>query len=225
MEIPKDIAQYLTRDEKIKRVFELKNCRVFASNNRLYVKEGRRVRDATYEHISSIQFKSKRYFSLIGIGIFLMLLAFIPSSASVLFFLIAIILIVLGIFLKREWLDATVIGLQEPLKFEGSRSNLDSLFKIIREKQETAQVTAPPTISKKYCPYCGAENLPLTVFCQVCGKYAEKWSTEPIAKPQKVSKTKVDVIEQIEKLAELKNKGIITQEEFENKKKELLSRI
>lgn len=34
-----------------------------------------------------------------------------------------------------------------------------------------------------------------------------------------------DITEQIEKLADLKNKGIITEEEFQSKKKELLSRI
>lgn len=35
----------------------------------------------------------------------------------------------------------------------------------------------------------------------------------------------VDITEQIEKLAKLKDKGIITEEEFQSKKKELLSRI
>jgi|TARA_B110000240_G_scaffold154966_1_gene172010 hypothetical protein len=37
--------------------------------------------------------------------------------------------------------------------------------------------------------------------------------------------TVLEIIEQIEKLAELKEKGLITDKEYEKKKKELLDRI
>ena len=38
-------------------------------------------------------------------------------------------------------------------------------------------------------------------------------------------KTVLQIIEEIEKLAELKEKGLITEEEYQKKKKELLKRI
>ena len=40
-----------------------------------------------------------------------------------------------------------------------------------------------------------------------------------------VSKQEVDTFEQIEKLSVLKEKGILTEEEFNNKKNEILNRI
>lgn len=191
MEIPKDITGYLTSGEKIEKVFKLKNCQVFASNKRLYRKEGRNVKDAAYEHISSLDFRPKRHFWLIAVGIFLMFLAF--RSGFVLFFFIAIILIVLGIFLKSERLYATLIGESEKLDFKGSRSNLDSLFKIVRERKEISHREAP----------------------------LEKPLKSVVEEKQPIA----DVFDQIEKMSKLKDRGILTQEEFDKKKKELLSRF
>lgn len=196
MEIPKDIATYLTPDEKVEKIFKLKDCIIFASNKRLYIKRGREIQDATYDHISSIRFNSKRYFELIALGIFLLLIAFLfgsmgtPPEFSASVFLLAMICIVIGIFARSEWLEATVVGLPAPLKLEGGRTHLDTLFRLVRDKKEAVKsVPIKHTIT-----------------------------------PERTS-VQLDIFAQIEKLGELKNKGLITEEEFQRKKEELLSRL
>ena len=60
------------------------------------------------------------------------------------------------------------------------------------------------------CPSCGKNNPKNAVFCSECG--------EPI----KSESTKESDLEDLEKLAELKEKGIITEDEFQAKKKQIL---
>jgi len=59
------------------------------------------------------------------------------------------------------------------------------------------------------CPKCGGTLAPETKFCGHCGTVATKPDTE--------------VYLQLEKLAELKGKGVLTEEEFQNQKAKLLS--
>ena len=65
----------------------------------------------------------------------------------------------------------------------------------------------------KSCPSCGAENPNYADFCIKCGNALNNGSS---------SITKVNNLEDLEKLAELKEKGIITEEEFQAKKKQIL---
>ena len=65
----------------------------------------------------------------------------------------------------------------------------------------------------KSCSTCGAENPNYADFCIKCGNALNNGSTGII---------KVNNLEDLEKLAELKEKGIITEEEFQAKKKQIL---
>ena len=65
----------------------------------------------------------------------------------------------------------------------------------------------------KSCSACGAENPNYADFCIKCGNALNNGSS---------SITKVNNLEDLEKLAELKEKGIITEEEFQAKKKQIL---
>jgi len=56
-----------------------------------------------------------------------------PSGAIGILCLIGIIRIILGIFLKKERLEVVVVRFSTSLKFEGSRTDLDQVLKIIRE--------------------------------------------------------------------------------------------
>lgn len=91
--------------------------------------------------------------------------------------------IILGIFIKSEWVEVNVVGVNERVKYKGSRDALDSLLQIIREKRLTEQAVQ------------------------------QKETTDT---------KKLDFIETIRKLAELRDDGIITQEEFEEKKSKIL---
>ncbi len=65
----------------------------------------------------------------------------------------------------------------------------------------------------KSCSTCGAENPNHADFCIKCGNALNNGSTGII---------KVNNLEDLEKLAELKEKGIISEEEFQAKKKQIL---
>jgi len=139
--VPRELEKYMTRDEVIEASFRLSNCRVWATNKRLFVKMGRRIQDIDYRHISSIGFENKKYYNLIALGIVLFILDWIFSNAKApnqmiaLIAFVGILCIILGIFLKKEWLELVVLGFTTPLKFEGGKEELDMLLKIIRDKR------------------------------------------------------------------------------------------
>jgi hypothetical protein len=179
--IPNNILNRLTENETVEKKFHLKGCKVYATDKRLLRTEGRTIRDFDYAHISSIAYSSKRYWWLIVVGIVLMIIGvFVGGEARIALIIIGLILIIAGAVAKSEWVEANVVGVPNPVKFEGSRQELDSLLQVIRQRR--------------------------------------------IAKPV-VGETEtqvVDIAETIRKLAELRDEGILTQEEFEQKKKKLL---
>jgi len=181
----KKIEGILTKDETIEKSFELKGYQVYATNKRLLRLEGRTVRDFDYNHISSVEYSSKRYWGLIIVGVIIWIIG-IPLGGWIdnlliwLFGIMGFLVIIIGIFLKSEWVETNVVGVKEPIKYPGQRDELDSLLKIIREKRAVDH-----TVS------------------------------------QKESKDS-NFVETIRKLAELRDEGILTQEEFEEKKGKIL---
>ena len=187
-ELPKQIQSILTTDETIEKTFDLKGRRVYATSKRLLDLAGRRVQDYDYAHISSIAYSSKRYWWLIVLGIIAIIAGIyfyyniqdiiVLSSVGM-----GCLFIILGIFIKSEWVEVNVVGVNERVKYKGSRDALDSLLQIVREKRLTEQAVQQKATT----------------------------ATE-----------KLDFIETIRKLAELRDDGIITQEEFEEKKSKIL---
>jgi len=135
------INSYLLENEKIEDEFALLNLNssqvnIYATNMRLFIKEGRNIRDANYEHISSIQFRRENYLWLSALGgIILLIISIILPFPGNLLIIPAILLLIIGIFYKTEYLEVIIIGLSEPLRFTGNRTGLDSLFKIIRKNK------------------------------------------------------------------------------------------
>jgi len=87
---------------------------------------------------------------------------------------------------------------------------------------------ASPSRSKlQYCPNCSA-TLPNNVnFCTECGNPVEQnqYLNESNQTPKEQSQTEnneYDQLQYLEKLAGLRDKGIISDEEFEKKKKDIL---
>ena len=184
--IPREVERILAEDETIEKSFDLKDCKLYATDMRLLMIQGRTVRDFDYTHISSIAHSSKRYWGLIVVGILI-------AGAGIAFgqllnevgiaigsIGVGLILIIIGAIAKSEWIKASVVGVNDPINFSGSKQDLDSLLQIIRQKRITKSAV---------------------------GK----------------TETKViDIADTIRKLAELRDDGIITQEEFEEKKTKLL---
>lgn len=184
--IPKKIRKLLTEDETVKKSFDLHNCEVYATDKRLFRVEGRSIRDFDYTHVSSVEYISKRHWGWVAFGIVLLIVgavvgSFTSGEVKTALVIIGLIIMFIGAISKSERVEANVVGVSQPVKFSGSRQDLDSLLRIIREKR-----TATASISK-------TERSP-----------------------------SADVADTIRKLAELRDEGILTQEEFEEKKTRLL---
>lgn len=182
--LQKKIQSVLTSDETIEANFRLRDCEVYATNKRLLELKGRSVRDYDYAHISSIQYTSKRYRSLIVLGT-IFLIAGVSAAVAVAPALLALagiglIFIIAGIFKKSEWVELYIVGVSDSRRYKGSKDALDSLLRIVRQKRLSG-----PTSGQK-------------------------------------ETRAVDFTETIRKLAELRDQGIITEDEFEQKKGKLL---
>lgn len=76
---------------------------------------------------------------------------------------------------------------------------------------------------RKKCRYCGAMNRKSNAVCFACGRpLEEEMQPEQNAKPKTAQQETVSLLES---LAALHQQGILTDEEFEEKKKQILSRI
>jgi len=139
IKIPKEIEKYLLKDEIVEQSFKLRGCFVFASDRRLFQKEGKTIRDFTYNHISSIEFKSYRKWLFVVSGAILTAVGIYSLTCYDNF---PWLLVILGIttfiygFIRREELRLHIVGLSNPIIWEGQSSDLDSLFKLVREKRE-----------------------------------------------------------------------------------------
>ena len=139
----KKIESILTKDETIEKSFDLEGCQVYATDKRLLMLEGRTVRDFDYTHISSVTYSSKRYWGYIIVGILITVIGMFAgemlgdiNEARIAGAVIGLILIIIGIIAKSEWVVANVVGVRKPIKYKGSKQDLDSLLKIIRQKRD-----------------------------------------------------------------------------------------
>ncbi|MEW6141914.1 MAG: SHOCT domain-containing protein [Chloroflexota bacterium] len=188
--LPKQVSGILAQDEKVESIFDLDTCIVYSTNTRLITQVGRRIQDYHYNHISSVAHESKRHWMVFAFGIVFILLGTVflvpagtfrslggPSIG------LGLILFVVFMLHRPEWVEVHVVGVHNPLKLTGSRKGLDSLLRTIREKRATLSPSASTSTQSP------------------------------------------DVSEQIRRLAQLKEEGILTEQEFEQKKAELLKKI
>ena len=144
MTVPKEIEKYLVKDEIIEKEFYLRGrlaltgYKVYASNKRLFIMQRNSIKDIDYNHISSIELKQEGSLPAVVVG--LMALA---AGITVLFLGLTfgwailacgIVLFILGL-IRTQFVSIVVVGRINPEKLSGYRSELDSLFKIVREKK------------------------------------------------------------------------------------------
>ena len=135
------LQQILVGNETVENTFSLKGVELYATNRRLITIQGRTIRDFDYNHISSVAYSSKRYWALIIFGILLVAIGvavglLLDAMEVMMGFLgVGLILMIIGVILKPEWVEVNVVGLPEPVKFGGSKQDLDSLLQIIRQKR------------------------------------------------------------------------------------------
>ena len=146
MIIPKGIEKYLLRDEIVEKEFTLRHrfaltgYKAYGSNKRLFIKHGNTIRDVDYQHISSIELKQERDPGGVIIGLILLAGGAIAVYFGLMYWWVwaviglGLILFILGL-MRTQSIEMTVVGLALPLKLSGHRSELDSLFKLVREKR------------------------------------------------------------------------------------------
>jgi hypothetical protein len=144
MIVPRDIEKYLVRDEIVEKEYYLRRRlsltghKVYASNRRLFIKRRNFVRDVDYGHISSIELKEERDWVAVALGVGMCAIGGVlrwaewsPWWALGIF---GVALVILGL-MKTQSIELAVVGLSYALKMSGHRSELDSLFRLVREKR------------------------------------------------------------------------------------------
>lgn len=159
MSIPSDIASYLTPDEKMMKIGRSREWDIYVTDKRVLFKKGgvfgKQIVEASYRHISSIEYKKESPWGYIIAGIFFIGFAFIaynfifeyePTMRSILTILsfimglMGIILIVASVFITPKF-KIHVVG-RKPLTISGK---LEEIMKIIRQYREKVETE----ISKK----------------------------------------------------------------------------
>ncbi len=160
IDIPKDVAKYLVRDEKVDSEFGLRKQTVFTSTIRLFIIKGKNVKDISYAHISSMELKSTPSWSGVIAGIVVIVGIFImPTDASMLpdglvgtglgriavgvgldglgwfFILLGVILIVAGVMWKNHSITLSVAGMSKKQVLSGNKVNIDALFRLVNERR------------------------------------------------------------------------------------------
>lgn len=75
------------------------------------------------------------------------------------------------------------------------------------------------------CPHCGAKNRKSNAECFACGKSMKKEPVEMSKKDANDAVKSSDYVDVLEKFAKLHDQGILTDEEFQQKKTEILSKM
>jgi hypothetical protein len=143
MIIPKEIEKYLVKDEIIEKEFELggrfSRYKAYASNKRLFISRGGSIRDIDYNHIASIELKQERHVGvaimglvLLGGGVAGVVRYEVTFGWALVAFGAIIFLLSLG---KTQYIELAVTGVRDPVNLSGHGSELDSLFKVVREKR------------------------------------------------------------------------------------------
>ena len=101
-------------------------------------------------------------------------------------------------------------------------SGLDEYFKTHKSIPSSTTTNTSVTANQWTCPKCGCKNNNTLTTCSVCKAPKPGAQVKQVEPPKKQDDEPKDVIEAMVKYKELLDKGIITQAEFDKKKKELL---
>lgn len=88
--------------------------------------------------------------------------------------------------------------------------------------QKTRDQAVKPDVT---CPHCGVKNNATRTECVMCGKPLDGSEPAPALEPVHEAKDSVELAGLLEKLAALHAQGILSDEEFDNKKAEILTRM
>lgn len=150
---PSDVMSYLTSDENLLKNEKSAEWEVYVTDKRVIFKKGgilgKELVEASYRHISSIEYKKGSPFSLILTGIIFIVLGVIQYNflhgmefigtislaLLIIFILLGILSIVASFFIKPTY-KIHVVG-REPLSISGKFEGIIKIIRQYREKVET----------------------------------------------------------------------------------------
>lgn len=159
MSVPSDIESYLTPDEKMVKIGRSRRLEIYITDKRVILKKGgifgKEIIEASYRHISSIEYKKHTAWDDIIGGAVMIALAFFvddiinvvyPLSRSqrpiveqiftILFVVLGLISIVVGVLMSSARYTIHVVGRKPiPLSVKG----LEDAIKIIRQYREKVE--------------------------------------------------------------------------------------
>ncbi len=162
LDIPKDIAKYLLTDEVVDEQFELSGHTVFTSISRIFVKNGNRVRDISYAHISSIELQAKPRWLVVSIGILWIVIFWIvwnyegihitaqghstsfsriwgtPPGSFIEYLwssIPGVLLVTIGYLLKKWSIRVSVAGMHKEQVFSGDKDTLHAFVRLLNKRR------------------------------------------------------------------------------------------
>jgi hypothetical protein len=147
-----DISQYLTPSERILQEWKTGSCDIYATNKRVIIEENGKVSDASYSHISSVEYERHTHVSRIIGAIILIVIGVVMSlsfsSIPILniggFLLLLLISIILLLTSSSAKTKMYVVG-REPIELSG---RMESLLRWVRQykvEMESKSITYYPT--------------------------------------------------------------------------------
>jgi hypothetical protein len=142
-----EIGEYLAGDEVVEKEFSLGDrfvfgvYKVYATNKRLFIARGDSIKDIDYSHIASIELKEEGSLPAVAIGAL-----FWIAGLVVLFrgfhewwtwalIGLGVVVFILGLVIRRQCIKLAIAGVAYAERLSGYRSELDALFRIVREKR------------------------------------------------------------------------------------------
>jgi len=143
LSVPLDVASYLTPDENVLKTGRSGEWDVYVTNKRIILRKGvmlgKEIVEASYRHISSIEYKKESPLGYIIAGIILIALAFFLGikihSWLYIVGLIGVIIIIAS-FLIKPVFKIHIVG-RKPITLSGRLE--EELIKIIREYREKVE--------------------------------------------------------------------------------------
>ena len=153
--VPTNIESYLTSNEKLLETSKSREWEIFVTDKRVLFHKNnifgnKELIEASYKHISSIEYKKENPLLLIILGIFCFIIGylfyyFVPivnpdasivGTISLIFYIILGIVAIVSAFFQQPKFKIHVVG-REPLTLTG---NLEPIIKIIRQYKEAVDI-------------------------------------------------------------------------------------
>jgi hypothetical protein len=147
--VPSDIKSYLAKNERIVKTEKSAEWEIYVTKKRAIFKKqgilGKEIVEASYHHISSIEYKKKSRIAYIILGIVVLTVLSLEGILvqdqfiSLLFFLMGllfVISIVLLAYLEKPKYTIHILG-RKPIEVS---AKLEGIIKTIREYQASARV-------------------------------------------------------------------------------------